>query len=369
MSVQIDDIKNFFEKSFSDISRQYDWDNSGAQILSGRKDVRKVGFALDPTEEIIDQAVNEGCELLITHHPLFFTPFQKIDTLSRIGRIVSKALKADISILSYHTSLDMADYSLNDYIADLLGGNVEGYLDYFKSENYQKFVVFVPKGFEDSIINAIDEAGGGCIGNYSKCTFYTEGTGTFLPGDNTDPFIGEKGKLEKAEEVRLETIVSAKNINKVVESVNIAHPYEEMAYDIYPLALEEKKGLGRICTFRESVSFKDFVETIYELLALKVIKHNAQNTQFEFSKFAVVTGSGSSLWKKCKSAGVDVLVTGDMKHHDALDARAEGIVIVDCGHFESERIYMEYLAKLVKDKFDIDTTILKETPSIKYFWG
>lgn len=367
--MQIDDIKNFFEKNFSDISRQYDWDNSGVQILSESKDLKRVGFALDPTEEIIDQAIDEGCELLITHHPLFFAPLRKIDFSSGIGKIVSKALKAGLSIFSYHTSLDLADYSLNDYIADLLGGNVEGYLDYFKSENYLKFVVFVPKGFEDSVISAIDEAGGGCIGNYSKCTFYTEGTGTFLPGDNTDPFIGEKGRLEKAEEVRLETIVRVKDINKVVKTVNKAHPYEEMAYDIYPLAIEDNKGLGRICTFKEHVGFGDFLETIYELLSLEVIKHNAKDTQFEFRKFAVVAGSGSSLWKKCKSAGVDVLVTGDMKHHDALDARAEGIVIVDCGHFETERIYMEYLSTLIKDKFDIDTKILKETPSIKYFWG
>ncbi len=368
MSININDIKKFLEKQFSDSSRQFDWDNSGGQILSSVKEITKIGFALDPSKHVIAQAVNEGCELLITHHPLFFAPLKKIDTSSPLGFKIKIALENNLNIFSYHTSLDLSDYSLNDYLAGLLEAVPEDFLEYFNSDYYVKFVCFVPKGYENRIIDAIDDAGGGCIGKYSKCTFMVEGTGTFLPGDSTNPFIGKKGELTKTEEYRLETIVLKKDINRVIEKVKKIHPYEEMAYDVYPLELKKANGLGRICSFSEKISFSDFLIKLKQILKLDIVKHNA-SLDFDLKKFAIVTGSGASLWNRCIQKGVNVLLTGDIKHHDALDAAEAGVTIVDCGHFETERIYMEYLSSAIQKHFDVDTIVLEEKSSIKYFWG
>lgn len=369
MSVKIKDIKNFFEKVFSNVSIQYEWDNSGAQILTGKDDITKVGFALDPTKEVMNRAIDEGCELLITHHPLFFAPLKNINAGNIIGGKIQSAIKNDLNIMSYHTCLDMAAYSLNDYLADILGASAEGFVEFFSSEKFNKFVCFVPEGYEDKIIDAIDFAGGGSIGEYSKCTFYARGTGTFLPGENTDPFIGHKGSLGKVDEYRIETIVPEKYISSVVNSVSKVHPYEEMAYDVYPMDIGEDAGIGRICRFDKGVNFRDFLSTAASKLGVDVVKHNVEYTDFSFDKFAIVTGSGTSLWKKCSAKGVKVLLTGDLKHHEALDAAEAGVAIVDCGHFHTERIYMGYLADLLKEKYSIFTKVIDETPSIKNFRG
>jgi dinuclear metal center YbgI/SA1388 family protein len=369
MPIYINDIKKFLEEQFSDLSRQFDWDNSGGQILSSGSEIRKIGFALDPSKQVIAQAINEGCELLITHHPLFFAPLKQIDTATLLGSKINMALKNNLNILSYHTSLDLADYSLNDYLADLVDAETEDFLEYFNSDGYVKFVCFVPRGYENSIIDAIDSAGGGCIGRYSKCTFFVEGTGTFLPGDSANPFIGKKGELTKTEEYRLETIVLKKDIDNVIQSAAKVHPYEEMAYDVYPMDLEKSNGLGRVCSFSEKILFKDFLTKLEKILNLDILRHNAYNLDFDFKKFAIVTGSGASLWKRCVQKDVKVLLTGDLKHHEALDAAEAGVTIVDCGHFNTERIYMEYLSSIIQKNFAIDTIMLEEKPSIKYFWG
>ncbi|KAA0259426.1 Nif3-like dinuclear metal center hexameric protein [Deferribacter autotrophicus] len=365
MEIKTKNIINFFEKEFSSKSRQYEWDSNGIQLLVHDKKISKIAFALDPTEDSIDYAIKMGCELLITHHPIFFRPIKQIDFSSVVGNKIIKCIKNELNLLSYHTVLDRADYSLNDYIAEKISAEViSGFTD-FGQEPYYKFVVFVPKGYETKIIDAIDAAGGGKIGNYSKCTFYTEGTGTFLPGENTSPFLGEIGKLEEANEYRLETIVKGKNLQKLIDAVLSVHPYEEVAYDVYKLEMGDEYSLGRICKFNKEMPLNDFLKILAEKLNIENIRHNQESEDIKFSKFAIVTGSGASLWKECLKSGVTVLLTSDMKYHDAVDAYEHGVTIVDIGHFESETIFMKYIADIVAKKFSIETLYYENKCKIK----
>lgn len=366
--INIDLILKFFEKNLVFSDRQYEWDNSGKQVYLGNCDIHKIGFALDPSLNVINQAIEEGCELLITHHPLFFSQVKSINSSTKIGEKTVKAIQGNLNIVSYHTSLDLADYSLNDYIASLLNAEVLSTFIEEGKENFFKFVVLVPCGHEEVIRNVMGDAGAGHIGNYSKCSFTSKGIGRFLPSENTQPFIGSVGELEKVEESRIETIISEKKLEQLTKDIIDVHPYEEVPYDIYPLALSKPYGLGRICKLDDSITLEVLIKIICEKLGCTSLRHNSEDLNLKISSFAIITGSGASLWKECISKGIKVLLTGDMKHHDALDAAENGVVIIDIGHFETEQIFMIHLAHIIKEKFKLETIVLEEKNSIKY-WG
>lgn len=365
--IRVKEVLEFLERGFADVTRQYDWDNSGRQLVLDDQKVQKAALALDPTEKVIEQAIKEGCELLITHHPLFFGKVKSLDHSKPFDRKVIKAVRGNLSIISAHTSLDLADYSLNDYLAELLGSSVISDFVTEGREELLKFAVFVPADHAEAVRDAMINAGGGHIGNYSGCTFSIPGQGTFMPGEGTDPFIGEKGRLEKLSEVRIETIIPKSKLNNLLKEVIKAHPYEEVAHDIYKLDMGLGYGLGRVCGFDNPVDASDFLALVRDRLGADTLRINMSAEGLSIDRFAVVTGSGASMWKKCLSAGVKVLLTGDMKHHDALDAAENGVMIVDAGHFETERVYMSFLAGVLEKELKIKTVLMDEKPSITYW--
>jgi dinuclear metal center YbgI/SA1388 family protein len=365
MKTNLNSIIKFFNFLLNNQSRQYEWDNSGIQIYLGNKEITTVGFALDPSKSVIEQAIEEGCELLITHHPFFFSGLKNIDCDSTIGEKTILAIQNNLSILSYHTSYDLADYGLNDFIADKLGAKIDSNFIEEGEESYYKFVIFVPEKDSERLVKIIGENGGGQIGNYSHCTFSSQGIGTFKPLENSNPYIGKQGKLEKVNEVRIETIVLKNDLNRLVAASLKAHPYEEPAYDIYPLSLGKSYGLGRICSFSEELTIEDFLKLISKKLNVENIRHNCHDIGDKFQKFAVVTGSGASLWKKCLKKNINVFLTGDLKYHEALDAIEENINIIDLGHFETEILFTEYVSDILKKEFDVDIVLLKEDSKIK----
>jgi dinuclear metal center YbgI/SA1388 family protein len=367
MTIKINSIISFIENKICDTSRYYEWDNNGLQIDSQKDVLDKVALSLDPTEQSIKSAINKGCGLLITHHPLFFGSVKSISFSSPIGRKIMMAIKNDLAIYSYHTSMDLADYSLNDFLAEQLGFKPISNLEDTGVVPYYKFVVFVPKGYENRIVELFESAGAGSIGNYTNCSFYTEGIGTFKPMDGTNPFIGKIGILEEVNEYRVETIVPKKNLNKLISMVKSVHPYEEVAYDIYPLELCKKYGLGRIVSLNNTFKVSEILDIIRYKLCENIIRYNGLDDMI-VDKAAIVTGSGASYWKLCKSMGVKLLITGDLKHHDALDAKENGIAIIDVGHFETEKIFMNYLGGLIKKEFGIDVEMIDEDKSIKTFY-
>lgn len=360
---RVSDLRTFLEKDLADVSRQYDWDNSGNQIIPDNREIKKAALALDPSEKVIDKAIEEGCEVLITHHPLFFGQIRSISCDKPLGRKVIKAVRAGLSVLSHHTSMDVADYSLNDHICKILGGKIEETLVTEGVETLVKFVVFVPVTHSDTVRRAMSEAGAGFIGNYSDVSFSAEGTGRFKPTEGANPFIGKLGHLEEVREERIETIIEKKSISKLIKSVLAAHPYEEVAYDVYPVDNGKSYGLGRVASFSRQMALPKFLDMVRYLLGADSLRINTSDLSGKVKRFAVVTGSGASLWKKCLGRA-DVLVTGDMKHHEALDAREAGLTVVDAGHFHTEKIFMDYLAKRINEKFGINTVVIDEEPSI-----
>ena len=361
--IRVKNILNFLENGFADLTRQYDWDNSGRQLIIKDQEIKKAALALDPTEKVIEEAIKEGCELLITHHPLFFGNIKSLDSSKPFDSKVIKAIKADLSIVAAHTSLDLADYGLNDYLCDIL--NAENVSSFVKEgrHDFVKIVVFVPHSHADAVRKAMDVSGGGHIGNYSGCTFSTNGVGTFRPEDGTNPYIGTEGKHESVEEARIETIIDSREAGKLINAIKEAHPYEEVAYDVYKLDMGKEYGLGRVCKLEQPIDTAAFLKHIKDKLGADTLKINFE-LDTTIDKFAVVTGSGASMWKACLSAGVNVLVTGDMKHHDAIDAKENGVMIIDAGHFETERVYMKFLAEKIKNEFNIKTVLIEEDPSI-----
>lgn len=343
----------------------YDWDNVGLLVGDAEEEIDKVLVCLEANEAIVEEAINNNVNLIVTHHPFIFGKMKKITTSDFKGKLIHKLIKNNIAVYSMHTNFDIAFDGLNDYFMEVMGFENSKILDVTNTETLYKIVVYVPKTHEDKVREALGKSGAGHIGNYSDCTFNTDGKGTFRPLEGTNPFIGELDKLEVVDEVKIETIVPQRILGGVISAMIKAHPYEEVAYDLYKLENKGSAvGLGRIAELKESMSLKELSMMIKEKLnmdALRVVGSLDTNIK----KVAVVTGSGADLAKKAQRSGADVLITGDVKYHDAQDAIDAGMCIIDCNHFESEDIFKDVMKRFLDDIDDI--SVIKSRININPF--
>lgn len=343
----------------------YDWDNVGLLVGDAEEEIDKVLVCLEANEAIVEEAINNNVNLIVTHHPFIFGKMKKITTSDFKGKLIHKLIKNNIAVYSMHTNFDIAFDGLNDYFMEVMGFENSKILDVINTETLYKIVVYVPKTHEDKVREALGKSGAGHIGNYSDCTFNTDGKGTFRPLEGTNPFIGELDKLEVVDEVKIETIVPQRILGGVISAMIKAHPYEEVAYDLYKLENKGSAvGLGRIAALKESMSLKELSMMIKEKLnmdALRVVGSLDTNIK----KVAVVTGSGADLAKKAQRSGADVLITGDVKYHDAQDAIDAGMCIIDCNHFESEDIFKDVMKRFLDDIDDI--SVIKSRININPF--
>lgn len=335
-------MENWAPKSLA-----YDWDPVGLQVGSYDKKVKKILVTLDVLEPVVDEAIEQNVDLIISHHPLLFKPLKQLDLNSLKGRIVQKLIKHDISVYAAHTNLDVAPGGVNDILCDALNIQAEDYLIPKETGKLFKLAVYVPLSHIESIREALGNSGAGHIGNYSHCTFQTEGVGTFKPLEGTNPYIGKQGKMEFVDEVRMETIVEEEKLSKVLAAMIEAHPYEEPAYDIYPLKNEGKKyGLGRIGELKEQMDLKTYSEYVKQALDIPGLRIVGDLTK-QVKKVAVLGGSGEKYIHEAKRQGADVYITGDMTFHTAQDAWQMGLAVIDPGH------YMEkVMKKATKDYLD-----------------
>lgn len=324
------EVIGLFEQ-FSPKAYAMEGDKVGLQIGRLNKPVEKVLIALDVLEEVVDEAIAENVQLIIAHHPLIFRPLQKIATDHKAGRVIEKLIKHDIAVYAAHTNLDVAKGGVNDWLAEALRLRDTEVLVPTYEVKLKKLVCFVPEENADELRLALGNAGAGAIGNYSHCTFSANGIGQFLPGDGTNPHIGSQGKLEKVKEVRIETIFPENIEKKVVSAMIKAHPYEEVAYDIYPLENKgETLGLGRI-GYVDEMSLAQFAEYVKQALDVPTVRVVGEmNTPIR--KVAVLGGDGNKYYMSAKFKGADVYVTGDLYYHVAHDAMMEGLSIIDPGH-------------------------------------
>lgn len=332
----------------------FDWDNVGLQVGSLAGHVNKVLVALDVDEHVLSEAKGAGADFIVTHHPFIFHPIQAVRTDLPLGRLIQEALLSGIRIYAAHTNLDVAPGGLNDILAERLGLRETEVLRVAGHDQLEKLAVFVPAGHVDNVREALAAAGAGWIGNYSHCTFQAPGTGTFMPREGTNPFIGTEGKLERIGEVRLETVMKASQRRRVLAAMLKAHPYEEVAYDIYPLLNEGRPyGLGRVGTLEKTATLAEFCNNIKETLGVGSLRVTGEPGRL-IKKAAVSGGAGGDMIHAATFAGADVLVTGDVKYHEARDAAAMGLAVIDAGHDATERIVVPFLCSYLKECFRKD---------------
>ncbi|MDB0441580.1 Nif3-like dinuclear metal center hexameric protein [Clostridioides difficile] len=333
------------------LSLAEDWDNVGLIVGDFDMDVKKVLVSLEANENVINEAISQNIDLIITHHPFIFGKINKINSADLKGRLIQKLIKNDIALYSMHTNFDIAFDGLNDYFMEIMEFNNSKVLDVTESETLYKLAVYVPCNYSESLRNALSSSGAGHIGNYSNCTFSIEGEGQFKPLEGSNPFLGSINDIESVNEIKIETVVPQKHLGGVISSMIDAHPYEEVAYDLYKLENKGKTfGLGRISKLDKSTTLESLSNKIKEKLNMKHIRV-VGNLNTDITKIAVVTGAGSEFVKKAKRQGADVLITGDVKYHEAQDALDMGMCIVDCGHFDTEDIF-KHVMKRFLDEFE-----------------
>lgn len=325
------------------------WDNIGLQIGDLNSSVHNVMISLDITEKVVQEAILKSVDLIITHHPLIFKPIKNIVASNPVGRVIQLMIKNNISLYCSHTNLDIANNGTNDLLARQIGlVDIRPFVKTEK-EKYYKLIVFVPENSLEIVRTALCQAGAGHIGNYNCCTFNTKGVGTFMPLKGTNPYIGNIGELENVSEYRLETIVEHDSLNKVIKEMIEVHPYEEVAYDIIPVANSYNKvGLGRIANLHSPMTLKGFSEAIKSSLGINSIKIIGDLNKI-VSKVSVCSGSGAEFIDDAYNQGCDCYITGDLKYHEAQYALQLGLAIIDPGHYETEQLICQSLADQINE--------------------
>ncbi|PRO65122.1 Nif3-like dinuclear metal center hexameric protein [Alkalicoccus urumqiensis] len=309
-----------------------DGDKIGLQVGSLDKPVNKIMITLDVLEPVVDEAIENDVDFILAHHPLLFRPIKQLNVDTSYGRMIEKLIKHDITVYAAHTNLDAAEGGVNDLMADALGITDTDVLVPVSEDPVFKLVVYVPESHADHVREALGDAGAGHIGNYSHCAFTTEGRGAFRPGEGTDPFIGEQGKLERPEEQKIETVFYGSQRSRIMQVLKKTHPYEEPAFDVYRLETPgRRQGLGRIGYLQEEMTldaFADHVKKAFGVEGVRVVGDGGRKVR----KAAVLGGDGNKYAMEALKQGADVYVTGDLYFHVAHDAWMEGLMMVDPGH-------------------------------------
>ena len=341
-----------------------EWDNPGLLIGSPAQEITKIIICLDVSRHVIESAIKEHCDMIISHHPFIFHPLKKIRTDLPHGQSIQLLLQNNIAVFAAHTNLDSAHGGVNDTLCDLWQLHNVKPLDISYQEELVKLAVFVPEDYAEKVRLAIGKAGAGYIGKYSYCAFEGSGTGHFLPLDGTNPFIGRIGEIASVNEVKLETILPEKITDKVIKAMLKAHPYEEAAYEIYPLKTTgDVTGLGRIGELESELSLEQFTAIVKNTLPTDNIRFVKANDK-PIKKVALCSGAGIEFINKAKRLGADIYITGDVKYHDAQKAQELDINLIDGGHFGTEYPIVKVLSdKLTsyaqKNKWQVE--IIRDT--------
>lgn len=344
--MKIIEIINYFEQIIP-LDFQETYDNCGLQVGNAGNELTKALITLDITESVIEEALENNCNLVISHHPLIFQGIKKITGANPTERILEKALKSDLCIYCAHTCLDNNSGGLNTFIAGKLGLQNIKILEPAKNI-LKKLVVFCPVEHAEKVRNTMFSAGAGHIGNYDSCSFNTSGEGSFRANEHANPFVGQLKELHFEHEVRIETIFPDHIRSQVIQAMLQSHPYEEVAYDIYPMDNDyANAGAGIIGELHDEVAATDFMVSLKQLFRTACIRHNKGRRQ-TIKKIAFCGGSGSFLIKTAMKHQADIIITSDVKYHEFFN---ENIIIADIGHFESEYFSTELIATIITKKF------------------
>lgn len=340
-------------------SLQESYDNSGLLIGDFDKEVHKALITLDVTDEILNEAIYKQCDMVIAHHPLIFSALKRFNGKTYTDRLVAQAIKNDIAVYAIHTNLDNVDVGVNAMLARKIGLKNTRILAP-KGDQLRKLITFCPVDHAEKVRKAMFTAGAGSIGEYDSCSFNQEGLGSFRAGEQADPFVGEINELHYEKEFKIETIYPVYLEREVISAMIDAHPYEEVAYDIFLLKNKYFRiGSGMIGELENIEDELAFLKRIKKVLGSGTIRHSRFLNR-DIKKVALCGGSGSFLIDDAKAAGAHIFVTGDVKYHQFFDADGK-IVIADVGHYESEQFTKELLHQLVVEKFSKFAVLISET--------
>lgn len=364
--MKIKEIVQYLESKAS-LSYQESYDNAG--LLTGNTDWDCTGVltTLDCTEAVVEEALSKKVNMIVAHHPIVFKGLKKINGKNYVEKTIIAAIKNDIAIYAIHTNLDNVIDGVNARIADKMG-LVHRKVLAPRAGELQKLITFVPSRYIESVRQALFDAGAGGIGKYDECSFNIEGKGTFRALEGTHPFVGEIGKQHAETETRIEVIFPKYLKKNIVNSLIKVHPYEEVAYDIYPLDNEYAQvGAGLVGELPEEMTEQAFLQMLKVVFGLSVIRHTALFGK-KLKKIALCGGAGSFLTNAAIASGADVYVTGDVKYHEFFDADGK-IILADIGHFESEQFTIDLLFDYLRTKFPTFAVLKSDskTNPVHYF--
>ena len=346
--MNIKQITNFLE-SYAPLEYQESYDNCGLIIGDANAEVKGALITLDCTEAIIDEAIATGCNLVIAHHPIIFSGLKKLNGSNYIERAVIKAIKNDIAIYAIHTNLDNVHNGVSAKIAEKLGLENCKILAP-KSDLLRQLVVYCPTANAETLKTALFEAGAGTIGDYDQCSFTSIGKGTFRANENCTPFVGEIGENHTENEDRIEVIYPKFKERAILDAMEVAHPYEQVAHQIYVLDNKHQLvGSGIIGELKTPVDAQVFLKNLKLNMQTDCVRHTSLVKQ-QIKTVAVCGGSGSFLLKNAMAAKADIFITADFKYHEFFDAENK-IVIADIGHYESEQFTKDLIYDLLVKNF------------------
>ena len=354
-------------EAFAAPELQEDYDNAGLITGSASWECSGVLCTLDVTLEVVKEAIEKDCNLILAHHPIVFRGLKRINGKNYVEQVVIEAIKKDIAIYAAHTNLDNVVLGVNGKIAEKLSIKNFSILSP-KQRVLRRLITFAPNDKAEEVRQAIFDAGAGHIGQYSECSFNSQGVGTFKAEEGANPYVGEIGKRHDENETKIEIVYPSYLEHQVVKALVDNHPYEEVAYDIF--AMENAHygiGAGVIGELEEPLEEIEFLKKLKTIFNTGVVRHTALR-QKKVKKVAVCGGAGSFLVGSALAQGADFFVTADMKYHEFFDAEGR-MVIADIGHYESEQFTTELIHGLLVEKFPT-FAVLKtgvNTNPVKYF--
>jgi dinuclear metal center YbgI/SA1388 family protein len=364
-------IKNIIEaiENEAPLVYQESYDNCGLQVGNTEDEVKGVLISLDVTEAIVDEAIERGCNMIISHHPLLFSGLKSISGRNHVERVVIKAIKNNISIYAAHTNLDNMYTGVNAKIGQKLGLK-DTFILSPKPNTLSKLYTYAPHDIAEKVRDALFAAGAGHISKYKECSFNTDGRGTFRAQEGTNPAIGEAGgEREWVNEVKIEVIVEKHAEGRVLRALFENHSYEEVAYELIPLPNPNQHiGAGLVGKLPAPMNEADFLAFLKKHMKTDCMRHTPLRGK-AIETVALCGGSGSLLLKDAIRAKADVFITGDFKYHQFFDAEGK-IVIADIGHYESEQFTVEIFEQILNEKFPTFAVLLSKlnTNPVKYFY-
>jgi dinuclear metal center YbgI/SA1388 family protein len=343
------------------------WDAVGLTVGDPDREIRSILFAVDPVEATVSEALEMGADLLITHHPLFLRGVHSVAATSFKGRLVHRLIEGGCGLFTAHTNADVARPGVSDALAEALGLMV-GEALVPAPAGLEKIITFVPTADTPKVIDALSAAGAGHIGNYSRVAFASAGRGMFTPEQGANPAIGEVGRPEVVDEERIEMIFPGEIRNRVIAALGVAHPYEEVAYDVVRIENPDPlRGTGRIGLLDQPVSLSDFVGAISSALPIGPggVRYAGDPARV-IRRVAVCGGSGDEFIPAARHADVDAYVTADLRHHPVSEAmESDGPALIDVGHFASEWPWLRSAASgLTSDLQQLGITVAMQVSTL-----